>query len=192
MTSQHTPAHEEPALESQPAETVADAGAGHEERESLRADNEKLRDQWLRAVAEMENLRKRAQRDVEETGKYAVSGFARDLVGVVENLQRALDSIPEGEQNPQLQSFRQGVEMTLKELLGAFERNGIVRVDPIGQKFDHNLHQAVAQVEAPDTEPGTVMQVMQAGYVIHGRLLRPAMVAVAKQGAAAKMVDTTA
>ncbi len=165
------------------------------ETAQLKDELAKMRDQWLRAVAETENIRKRAQRDVEETGKYAVSGFARDLVNVVENLQRARDSItPEAaKQDSMLANMREGVEMTLRELLNTFERNGIRRIDPLGQKFDHNFHQAVAQVPAPDAAPGTVVQVMQAGYTIHDRLLRPAMVAVAQaQSDMPKTVDTVA
>ena len=152
-----------------------------------------LKDQALRGLAEAENTRRRAERELGDMSKYAVTGFARDLVSVIENLQRAVESIsPElKEAQPAVGNLAVGVEMTLKELLGAFERNGIRRIDPLGQKFDHNLHQAVAQVETPDAEPGTVVQVLQAGYVIHDRLLRPAMVGVAA-GGAQKQVDTTA
>jgi len=153
-----------------------------------------LKDQALRALAEAENTRRRAERDVAETNKYAVTGFARDLVGVLENLQRALESIPaplKAEQ-PAVNNLAVGVEMTLKELLAAFEKQGIKRIDPMGQKFDHNLHQAVAQINAPDAEEGSVVQVLQAGYTIHDRLLRPAMVGVAMKGEAAKHVDTQA
>ncbi len=162
---------------------------------ALKAESEKLRDQWIRAVAETENVRKRAQRDVEETSKYAVSGFARDMVNVVENLTRALESIPEEESEggSMLATLRRGVEMTLQEMLGALSRHGVERINPIGQKFDHHLHQAVAQIEAPDAEPGTVVQVLQAGYTLHGRLLKAAMVGVAKQAASSpKAVDTLA
>lgn len=152
-----------------------------------------LKDQALRGLAEAENTRRRAERELGDMSKYAVTGFARDLVSVIENLQRAVESIsPElKEAQPAVGNLAVGVEMTLKELLGVFERNGIKRIDPLGQKFDHNLHQAVAQVETPDAEPGTVVQVLQAGYVIHDRLLRPAMVGVAA-GGAQKQVDTTA
>ena len=153
-----------------------------------------LKDQLLRAVAETENVRRRMQRDQEETAKYAITGFARDLVNVLENLQRATQSIPPEarEQNPMLKSLAEGVDMTMKELLSAFERNGIVRIDPIGHKFDHNLHQAVVQIEHSKAEAGTVVQVLQAGYMIHDRLLRPAMVGVAKASDAPKNIDTQA
>lgn len=153
-----------------------------------------MKDQALRALAEAENTRRRAERDVQESAKYAVTGFARDLVGVLENLQRALSSIPDAlkQEHAQVATLATGVEMTMGELLGAFEKQRITRIDPMGQKFDHNLHQAVAQIATPDAEEGTVVQVLQAGYTIHDRLLRPAMVGVAMKGDAAKQVDTQA
>lgn len=155
---------------------------------------EKMRDQWLRAVAETENVRKRAERDQQEMSKFAVSGFARDMVSVLENLIRASESIPKEErkENQLLNTLAEGVDLTLNELLSIFERHKIKRIDPMGEKFDHNYHQAVAQVETADSPPGTVVQVVQAGYILHDRLLRPAMVAVSKQGEMPKQVDTTA
>lgn len=153
-----------------------------------------MKDQALRALAEVENTRRRAERELGDMSKYAVTGFARDLVSVLENLQRATDAIPaELKQNqPAVASLATGVEMTLTEMLQIFERNGIRRIDPLGQKFDHNFHQAVAQVEAAGEEPGTVVQVLQAGYSIHDRLLRPAMVAVATANNSAGVVNTSA
>jgi molecular chaperone GrpE len=150
--------------------------------EQLKSENAALKDQALRALAEAENIRKRAQREVEDSSKYAVTGFARDLVGVIENLGRASQSIPEDARasNEMLKNLGNGVDMVMRELLGIFERNGIRRIDPMGEKFDHNFHQAVMQVEKPDVASGTVVQVLQAGYVIHDRLLKPAMVGVAK------------
>ena len=188
-------AMEEEALAA--AEEAADAAIGEAEQagqDDAAAVIAELKDQLLRAVAETENVRKRAQRDVEESGKYAITGFARDLGNVIENLQRASESIGEEarEANPQLKSLGEGVDMTLRELLSAFEKHGIVRIEPLGQKFDHNFHQAVTQIEDPTVEPGTVLQVMQAGYVIHNRLLRPAMVGVSKQGEAKSQLDTQA
>lgn len=151
-----------------------------------------LKDQALRALAEAENTRRRGERELADMSKYAVTGFARDLVSVLENLQRAVDSIPAEmkESQPAVKNLALGVEMTLNELLGAFNKHGIKRIDPMGQKFDHNFHQAVAQIDTPDAEAGTVVQVLQAGYVIHDRLLRPAMVGVAAGGA--KQVNTSA
>lgn len=144
-----------------------------------------MKDQALRALAEAENTRRRAEREVQDMSKYAVTGFARDLVSVLENLQRAVDAIPVElkETQPAVANLATGVEMTLTELLNVFGKHGIRRLDPMGQKFDHNLHQAVAQIDTPDAEAGTVVQVLQAGYQIHDRLLRPAMVGVAAGGA---------
>jgi molecular chaperone GrpE len=163
---------------------------------ALEEELAKARDQRLRAIAETDNIRKRAERDQTETSKYAITAFARDMVNVLENLKRASDNIPKEAvaDDPLLQKLEEGVELTLKELLSIFERYGIRRIDPMGQKFDHNLHQAVAQVERDDVAPGMVIQVVQAGYTINDRLLRPAMVAVSKAatGDAPKQVDTTA
>lgn len=151
-----------------------------------------MKDQALRALAEAENTRRRGERELADMSKYAVTGFARDLVSVLENLQRALDSIPAElkQSQPAVGNLATGVDMTLKELLGVFAKHGIQRIDPMGQKFDHNFHQAVAQIDTPDAEAGTVVQVLQAGYVIHDRLLRPAMVGVA--AGAPKRVDASA
>ena len=182
-----------------PAEEQAQeqaAGAVEELRSAvLEQEVAKLRDQLLRAVAETDNVRKRAERDREESSKYAITKFAGDMVSVLENLKRASESISAEARagNPQLATLGEGVDLTLKELLSTFERYGIQRIDPQGQKFDHNFHQAVAQVDQPGAAPGTVVQVVQAGYVIEGRLLRPAMVAVSKAAPGeAKKVDTTA
>lgn len=153
-----------------------------------------MKDQALRAMAETENTRRRAERELADMNKYAITGFARDLVSVLENLQRATDAIaPDLRQSqPAVGSLATGVEMTLKELLNTFERHGIKRIDPMGQKFDHNYHQAVAQIESADAEPGTVVQVLAAGYAIHDRLLRPAMVGVAMGTTGAVAVNTQA
>lgn len=154
-----------------------------------------LRDQRVRALAETDNVRKRAQRDQEEIAKYAVTGFARDMVNVLENLTRATESIrAHKEQGSEeiLKTLGEGIDLTLRELLGIFEKYHIKRVDPMNEKFDPNLHQAVTQIERDDVPPGTVVQVVQAGYTIHDRLLRPAMVAVSKSPEAPKTVDTNA
>jgi molecular chaperone GrpE len=155
----------------------------------------KLRDSWMRSVAETDNVRKRSQRDLEENSKFAITAFAGDMVSVLENLQRASETIPpqEMENNPLLKTMGEGINLTLQELLGIFNKYKIVRINPMGQKFDHNLHQAVVQVEKNDVEAGTIVQVIQAGYMIADRLLRPAMVAVSKtSGPEVKKVDTVA
>lgn len=142
-----------------------------------------LKDQLLRTIAETENVRRRATRDVEEAGKYAVTNFAREIVTVCDNLWRANAAIPEElrKGNDMLGTIAQGIDMTLSELMNVLERFHIKRIDPLGQPFDHNLHQAVVQLDSADAEPGIILQVMQAGYTLHGRLLRPAMVGVAKR-----------
>lgn len=154
----------------------------------------KLRDSWVRSVAEIDNVRKRSQRDLEENSKYAITGFASDMVSVLENLKRASEAVnidAGGTDNPLLKTLAEGVNLTLQELLNIFQKHKIVRIDPIGQKFDHNLHQAVVQIENNDVEAGTIVQVVQAGYMIADRLLRPAMVAVSKtSGADTKKLDT--
>lgn len=163
---------------------------------ALEAEVARLKDQALRAMAEAENTRRRAQREIEENSKFAIAGFARDVLPVADNLRRAIDSIPAEirQQDERLNKFAEGVEMTDRELLAVLERHGIKRVDPAGQAFDHNLHQAIMQVDSTDHPPGTVVQVFQPGFTINGRLLRPAMVTVAKApgGQAGAKVDTTA
>lgn len=197
MTSSPNPAEDEP-IEQQ--EAPAETGEGSEieaaqgEIARLNEELHKMRDQWVRAVAETENVRKRGQRDIEESSRYAITNFAREMVSVLENLKRASESMPVSERgdNEKLKIIGEGVDLTLGELMGIFERFGIKRIDPMGQKFDHNAHQAVVQVERDDVPAGTVVQVVQSGYIIQDRLLRPAMVAVSKQPDASKKVDTTA
>jgi molecular chaperone GrpE len=154
------------------------------------------RDQALRALAEAENTRRRVQREAEDREKYALSGFARELTAVVDNLRRALETLPAEARSSdaRLDQFAQGVELTEREFMAILDRNGIKRVHPHGQAFDHNLHQAIAQAESADHPPGTVTQVVQAGYTLHGRILRPALVVVAKAAAATPggSVDTRA
>jgi len=192
MTVAQTPANDPIEPSEMTPEPTDSVNALQAEIERLTAELAKLQDQWVRAVAEADNIRKRSQRDMEENAKYAITGFARDMVSVLENLKRASDSIPQSERagNDLLKTLGEGVDLTLKELLAIFQNNGIKRIDPLNAKFDHNFHQAVAQVERDDVVPGTVVQVVQAGYVIHDRLLQPAMVVVSKAGDASKKVDT--
>jgi molecular chaperone GrpE len=186
----------QPEQPAQAAQTAAEADPSARIAE-LEAEVARLKDQVLRALADQENTRRRAQRDIEENSKYAVSNFARDILPVGDNLRRALDSISAEARaaDPILAKFAEGVELTEREFLNILDRYGIKRVDPAGQPFDHNLHQAVMQVDDANQPPGTVVQVFQTGYTIHGRLLRPAMVTVAKgsaAGTAGAKVDTTA
>jgi molecular chaperone GrpE len=170
----------------EPAETQAEPGTADEPsaREAeLATELATTKERLLRALAETENLRRRAAREVEEAHKYAITGFARELLEVADNLSRALDSIPPEarEQNELVQSLVDGVALTERSLLASFERHQIAKVVPaLGEKFDHNRQQAMLEIETAEHPPGTVAQVMQPGYVIADRLLRPALVAVAK------------
>jgi molecular chaperone GrpE len=151
---------------------------------ALRAEAAELKDKLLRAHAEVENIRKRSEREREETSKYAITRFAKDIVGVGDNFQRAIDAVPAGaaEQDPALRSFLDGVTMTERELLNALERHGIKRVHPKDEPFNPHLHQAVMEIARTDMPAGTVVQVFQAGFTIEDRVLRPAMVSVSKGG----------
>lgn len=153
-----------------------------------------LKDQLLRALAETENVRRRADRDKDDAKRFAASSFAKDLLSVADNFHRALESVTEEilAEHPPLQPIIEGVRMTQKEMLTVFERHGIKKIDVIGQKLDPNRHQAVFEVPDETQPPGTVVQELQAGYVLHERLLRPAMVGVAKGGKPAAATDTEA
>jgi molecular chaperone GrpE len=153
--------------------------------EALNAENSQLKDRVLRTLAEMENLRRRTEREVSDAKVYGVSSFARDMLTVVDNLSRALEHLPaeaRASADPAIRSMIEGVELTARDLEAALGRHGVKRLDPKGQKFDPNLHQAI--FEAPDeTVPsGTVSQVVQTGWTIGDRVLRPAMVGVSKGG----------
>jgi molecular chaperone GrpE len=143
-----------------------------------------LTDRLLRAHAEMDNLRKRNEREREETAKYAISKFARDVLAVGDNLQRAIGAVPNGaaDADPALKSLVDGVAMTEREFLNILDRNGVKRIDPEGEPFNPHQHQAMVEVEQTDVAPGTIVQVYQPGYLIDDRVLRPAMVVVAKAG----------
>src|SRR5215207_1869219 len=151
---------------------------------AVEAELADTKDRLLRALAETENVRRRLQRERDDARKYAVADFAKDLLSPVDNLRRALDAMPESEaKEPRTKSLRDGVAATERELLAALERHGLQRIDPKGERFDHNFHQAIFEAERPDLPAGTVVEVLQPGYVLHDRLLRPAMVGVAKGGA---------
>ena len=156
----------------------------HDVIAALQAEAADLKDKWLRAHAEIENIRKRAEREKEETAKYAITRLARDIVNVGDNFQRAIDAVPAGaaEQDPALKSFLEGVTLTERELLNVLERHGIRRRQPMNEPFNPHLHQAVMEIQRSDVPAGTIVQVFQAGFMIEDRVLRPAMVAVAKGG----------
>ena len=156
--------------------------------EALAKEAADMRDKMLRTLAEMENLRKRTAKEVADARAYGITGFARDVLDIADNLQRALDAVPSETResaDPMLKALIEGVELTERSLLNALEKNGVKKFDPSGGKFDPNFQQAMYEVPDASVPPGTVVQVVQAGYMIGDRVLRPALVAVAKGGARA-------
>ncbi len=149
--------------------------------EKLHAENTQLKDQLLRSRAETENVRRRGERDKADAGAYAVTGFARDMLAVSDNLRRTLDAMP-NEVAEDMKAFVEGVELTERELLKTFERHGIHVVNPDpGEKFDANFHQAMFEMDSDEHAQGSIAQVVASGYVIKDRLLRPAMVGTVKK-----------
>lgn len=151
----------------------------------LTAERDELKDRMLRTLAEMENLRRRTEREVADARTYAVTNFARDMLNVADNVRRALESVPADQRNAAegaLKGLIDGIELTERDLVKNLERHGVKPVEPQGQKFDPNRHQAMFEVPNPDVPAGTVVQVVQTGYVIGDRVLRPALVGVAKGG----------
>jgi molecular chaperone GrpE len=175
-------------------EATADAPATQER--PLEAELQEAQDKLLRTLAEMENLRRRHTRELEDARKYAMAGFARDLLDVADNMRRAIAAVPEEARrtNELAETLLAGVELTERTLLGAFDKHGVKKIVPErGEKFDHNRHQAMFEVPTTDLPPGHVADVMQTGWAIAERLLRPAMVGVTKaapQPAAAASADT--
>ena len=147
---------------------------------ALEAELADAKDERLRALAEAENARRRGQKDREEANRYGAAGLARDVVSVADNLARALAAMPEGIEDPAVKSLSEGVAMVEKELSGALEKHGVKAVGAVGEAFDPNTCQAMFEMETADVPAGAIAQVMQRGYVLHDRLLRPAMVGVAK------------
>ena len=151
----------------------------------LAAENQALREQVLRYAAEAENTKRRAEKEANDARAYAITKFARDLLGVADNFSRALQHAPREAEDPAVKNLVLGLEMTERELLQAFERNGLKKVDPTaGSKFDPHLHQAMMEEAAADVPGGSVVRVLQAGYELYGRIVRPALVVVAAKSAA--------
>jgi molecular chaperone GrpE len=151
--------------------------------DALRAENAELKDKVLRTLADMDNLRKRAERERAEATLYAATNFARDLLNVADSFSRALAALSPEQRaaaDETCSNLIAGVEVTERELMNVFERHGIKRIDALGQKFDPNMHQAMFEVPTSERPPGTIVQVMQDGYAIGSRCLRPALVGVAK------------
>jgi molecular chaperone GrpE len=156
--------------------------------EALAKELAEARDRTLRTLAEMENLRKRTAKEVADAKTYGITGFARDVLDIADSLQRALDAVPPETResaDPMLKTLIEGVELTERSLLNALERHGVKKFDPTGEKFNPNFQQAMYEVPDASVPPGTVVQVIQAGYTIGERVLRPALVGVAKGGAKA-------
>ncbi|WP_041802304.1 nucleotide exchange factor GrpE [Rhodopseudomonas palustris] len=156
--------------------------------EALAKEAAESRDKMLRTLAEMENLRKRTAREVADARTYGIAGFARDVLDIADNLQRALDAVPADARataEPGLKALIEGVELTERSMLNALEKNGVKKFDPIGEKFDPNFQQAMYEVPDSSVAAGTVVQVVQAGFTLGDRVLRPALVAVSKGGAKA-------
>ena len=178
-----------------PEETAAEEGeetetgaeeTGEEAVEELTPEQqvEELNDKLLRALAEAENVRRRAEREKSDAAKYAITNFAREVLGVADNMERAMASVDleARKKDPALEQLMVGLEMTEREMLSTFERFGIKPIEAMGEKFDHNLHEAMFELDDTSKPAGTVMQVVEAGYLLNDRLLRPAKVGVSKGG----------
>ena len=167
----------------------AETGAQSDPLTAMTAERDALKDQLLRALADTENMRRRSEREAETARKYGHTQFARDLVGAIDNLARALASAPEDKSSldESVQSLLTGIELSWTEIQSAIEKHGVRQINPLGEKFDYNFHQAMFEVPTNDQPPGMVLEVVQHGYALHDRLLRPAMVGVSK---AADNADT--
>lgn len=179
---------DEQKLDNQGAELneSGDAGVNEDLAARVQSLEEQLaaaQDQSLRVAAELQNIRRRAEQDVEKAHKFALEKFAGDLLGVVDSLERGLELSSPGDES--IKPMREGLELTLKLLLDTLARYQVASVDPHGEPFNPEHHQAMAMEESTNTEPGTVLRVFQKGYLLHGRLLRPAMVVVSKAPAEA-------
>ena len=150
--------------------------------EKLNEEITDLKDQRLRAIAELENFRKRAEKDQSDALKYGISNFAKEIINIRDNIERAQSSISEeAKNNEAIKSVIEGIDLIAQSVVSTFEKIGIKKIDSLNKKFDHNLHQAMMEIENDDLEPGTIVQELIPGYTLHDRLLRPAMVGVSKK-----------
>ena len=150
--------------------------------EKLNEDITSLKDQRLRAIAELENFRKRAEKDQSDALKYGISNFAKEIINIRDNIERAQSSISEeAKNNEAIKSVIEGIDLIAQSVITTFEKIGIKKIESLNKKFDHNLHQAMMEIENDDLEPGTIVQELIPGYTLHDRLLRPAMVGVSKK-----------
>ena len=167
---------------SRPSESWVDPSILLEaERDTARAEAADFKDKLLRTLADMENLRRRTEREVKDVNTYGVTKFARDMLGVGDNLRRAIDAVPADQRDSEaMKAFIEGVELTERTLVQTLERHGVKAIEAEGKRFDPNMHQAMFELPTSDVAPGTVVQVLQTGYAIGERVLRPALVGVAK------------
>lgn len=173
---QKTPEASGDAAASQPA---------HDPIAALESERMDLKDKLLRTLADMENLRRRTEREIADARTYGLANFARDMLNVADNIRRALESVPQDERDTAEGSFKgliEGIDLTERDLLKVLERHGVKKLDPQGEKFDPNLHQAMFEVPNSEVPSGMVVQVVQSGYTIGERVLRPAMVGVTRGG----------
>lgn len=174
-----------PSAEKAGAEETAEEEPGEPEKELTPEQQlEELNDKLLRALAETENIRRRAERDKSDASKYAIASFAREIIAIADNMHRAMASVDAEarKKDPALEQLMVGLEMTETEMLSTFERFGIKMIEAMGEKFDHNLHEAMFEIDDASKPAGTVIQVVESGYVLNDRLLRPAKVGVSKGG----------
>ena len=175
--------HETATAEAQDDKVKGSVESDYEAIARLLKENEELKDRALRAVAEMENLRRRTARDVQDARSYSMANFARDMLSVSDNLRRAIETVSNEAKaagGTELASLIEGIEVTERSMLSALERHGVRKLDPLGEKFDPNFHQAMFEVPNPEVAANTVLQVAQSGYTIGDRVLRPAMVGISK------------
>ncbi len=178
------PVDNDPATANEPAVQPEPAGAPKPST-SLDRELAETKDRLLRTLADMDNMRKRTEREVADARAYGISNFARDILGVADNMHRAMAALDEelrAKADEPTKVLLEGVELTERELMNVLEKHGVKRIEPLGQKFDPNRHQAMYEIEDVSVPAGSVIQVMQAGYLIGDRVLRPALVAVAKGG----------
>jgi molecular chaperone GrpE len=171
--------------EAEPPAARPEQAAAPKPSTSLDRELAEMKDRLLRALADMENMRKRTEREVADARVYGISSFARDILGVADNMHRAMQALDDELRNKADEATKallEGVELTERELMNALEKHGVKRLDPQGQKFDPNRHQAMFEMEDASVPSGTIVQVLQAGYTIGERVLRPALVAVSKGG----------
>ena len=183
IDDEQSPAQEKVIEDDKSESSVSEEDNDNEIISDLEQKVSDLKDQLMRTLADGENLRKRTLKDVEHSRKYSHISFVKDIVSSVDNLQRALEAVPEDKSSlPEpIKNLIIGLEIVEKEITSTLEKHNVKQIDPLGEKFDYNFHQAMFEVPTNDNEPGTVVQVSQKGYILHDRLVRPAMVGISKK-----------